>query len=79
MDDREPEFASTGEPEEVGTKMSVTQTALMVGLVLGVVAAFGGFGAFVIVLLFGAVGLVVGLVLEGSFDPASLVGRLQRK
>jgi nitrate/nitrite transporter NarK len=59
--------------------MSVTQLALIVGLVLGVVAAFGGFGAFVLVLLLGALGLVVGLVLEGRFDPASLVGRFQRK
>ena len=34
--------------------MSTTQTALFVGLVLGIVATFGGFGYFLVVLVFGA-------------------------
>ncbi|GAB2576252.1 hypothetical protein [Microlunatus antarcticus] len=59
--------------------MSRSTTALFVGLILGLTAAFGTFGAFVIVLLFGAIGLVVGLVLEGKLDLAALAGRATAK
>ena len=59
--------------------MSRTTTALFVGLVLGLTAAFGSFGSFVIVLLFGAIGLVVGLVLDGRLDVQGLLGRATEK
>ena len=59
--------------------MTRTTTALFVGLVLGLTAAFGTFGAFVVVLLFGAIGLVVGLVLDGRLDLAALLGRATEK
>jgi hypothetical protein len=59
--------------------MSRTTTALFVGLVLGLTAAFGTFGSFVIVLLFGAIGLVVGLVLDAKLDLAGLLGRATAK
>jgi len=59
--------------------MSRTTTALFVGLILGLTAAFGTFGAFVIVLLFGAIGLVVGLLLDGTLDLSALVGRATAK
>ncbi len=59
--------------------MSRTTTALFVGLVLGLTAASGAFGAFVIVLRFGAIGLVVGLVLDGELDLAGLLGRATAK
>ena len=59
--------------------MSRTTTALFVGLVLGLTAAFGTFGSFVIVLLFGAIGLVVGLVLDRRLDLAGLLGRATEK
>jgi hypothetical protein len=59
--------------------MSRTTTALFVGLVLGLTAAFGTFGSFVIVLLFGVIGLVVGLVLDGRLDLAGLLGRATEK
>ncbi|GGO15959.1 hypothetical protein GCM10010116_32140 [Microbispora rosea subsp. aerata] len=39
---------------------------LLFGTVLGVVGAFGGLTAFVIVLVLGIVGFLVGLVLEGG-------------
>ncbi|QGN32102.1 hypothetical protein [Microlunatus sp. Gsoil 973] len=55
--------------------MSRTTIALFVGLVLGVTAAFGGFGPFLIVAVFGAVGLIVGLVLDGRIDLPRLLGR----
>jgi nitrate/nitrite transporter NarK len=44
---------------------------LIVGLVLGIAGAFGGFGAFVLVAVLGAVGFIVGKVLEGQIDVSS--------
>ncbi|WFP16498.1 hypothetical protein [Citricoccus muralis] len=55
--------------------MSRTSLGLIVGLVLGIVAYFGGFMAFLVVSFFAAVGLVVGLVLDGRLDLGALVGR----
>ena len=59
--------------------MSRTTIALFVGLILGLTAAFGTFGSFVIVLVFGAIGLVIGLVLDGRLDVAGLLGRTTEK
>lgn len=59
--------------------MSTSQFATSVGLVLGIVATFGSFGTFVIVLLFAVVGLVVGRVLEGKLDLKALVGQSSAK
>ncbi|GAA5041956.1 putative membrane protein [Thermocatellispora tengchongensis] len=39
---------------------------LVVGMVLGVVGAFGGLGAFLLVLVLGVVGLLVGRIMEGG-------------
>ncbi|WP_198943450.1 hypothetical protein [Actinokineospora bangkokensis] len=55
--------------------MTTTQTGLLTGLLLGLAAAFGGFGAFVVVLVLGALGLLAGRVLDGKLDLAQLVGR----
>lgn len=55
--------------------MNASQTGLLAGLVLGAAGAIGGFGAFLITLVVGAVGLVVGLVLDGRLDISALVGR----
>jgi hypothetical protein len=55
--------------------MSRTTTALFVGLILGVTAAFGSFTSFLVVLLFGVIGLVVGLVLDDKIDVQGLLGR----
>lgn len=59
--------------------MSRTTTGLFVGLILGLTAAFGTFGAFMIVLVFGAAGLLVGMVLEGRLDLQGLIGRATEK
>jgi hypothetical protein len=59
--------------------MNATQTGLLTGLILGVAAAFGGFGAFLIVLVLGAVGLVVGRVLDGELDLSGILGRARDK
>ncbi|WP_439657608.1 hypothetical protein ACSHWB_35180 [Lentzea sp. HUAS TT2] len=55
--------------------MSSTTTGLLTGLVLGLAAAFGGFGAFLVVLVFGALGLLAGRVLDGKLDLSQLTGR----
>lgn len=54
--------------------MNATALGLIAGLVLGLAAAFGGFGALFIVLLLGAVGLAVGRYLDGELDLANLGG-----
>lgn len=62
-------------PPRVVAGGSSTRFCLAVGLVLGMVAAFGGFVELLIVLLFGIVGLLVGRVLDGKLDLAALLGR----
>ncbi|MDA4829674.1 MULTISPECIES: hypothetical protein [Actinomycetes] len=58
--------------------MSVSRTALFVGLILGLVAAFGTIGDFLLVVLFGVIGLIVGRILEGKLDVGQLFGRAKR-
>jgi hypothetical protein len=55
--------------------MNATQTGLLAGLALGLAGAFGGLGAFLIVLVLGAIGLVVGRALDGQLDINALLGR----
>ncbi|ASU81360.1 hypothetical protein CDG81_22495 [Actinopolyspora erythraea] len=57
--------------------MNATIIGLAVGLVLGLVAAFGGFLAFIIVALFGAAGFLVGRFLDGQLDLSRLSGVAQ--
>ncbi|WP_054816449.1 hypothetical protein [Nocardia arizonensis] len=59
--------------------MNATTICLVVGLALGFAAAFGGFGAFTIVLLFGIVGLLVGRWLDGELDVSGIVRAAQRR
>ena len=47
---------------------------LVTGLVAGLALAFDGFGAFLIVLLFGAIGLVAGLVADRELDLSRYLG-----
>lgn len=55
--------------------MKTTQLALIVGLFLGAVLAFGSFTDFVLIALCGMFGAFVGMVLEGRLDLRELVGR----
>ncbi|MBE1465877.1 hypothetical protein [Kibdelosporangium phytohabitans] len=55
--------------------MSGTTLGLLTGLALGLAAAFGGFTAFLLVVVFGALGLLAGRVADGKLDLAQLLGR----
>ncbi|MGW4057605.1 hypothetical protein ACWEGE_04965 [Amycolatopsis sp. NPDC004747] len=55
--------------------MTSTHLGLLTGLVLGLAAAFGGFGAFLLVLVLGALGLLAGRYLDGKLDLSALSGR----
>ncbi|MEJ1200212.1 MULTISPECIES: hypothetical protein [unclassified Streptomyces] len=48
--------------------MSMAVVGLMAGMALGFAGYFGGFGAFLLVAALGAVGFVVGRLLEGDMD-----------
>ncbi|MFB9376661.1 DUF2273 domain-containing protein [Kineococcus gynurae] len=53
--------------------MPASTTGLLVGLLLALVGAVGGFGWFLLALLFAAVGYAVGAHLEGRIDLAGIV------
>lgn len=48
--------------------MSTAVIGLAVGMALGFAGYFGGFGAFLLVAALGAVGFVVGRLLEGDLE-----------
>jgi nitrate/nitrite transporter NarK len=49
-------------------KMRPSIIGVASGFALGFAGAFGGFGAFVLVAVLGAAGLVAGLAVEGKID-----------
>jgi hypothetical protein len=55
--------------------VNATHTGLLAGLVLGTAAALGGLGAVLLALVVGALGLVVGRVLDGEIDLGAVLGR----
>ncbi|MDI6519789.1 hypothetical protein QMA61_26725 [Streptomyces coelicoflavus] len=48
--------------------MSMAVVGMIAGMALGFAGYFGGFGAFLLVAALGAVGFVVGRLLEGDTD-----------
>jgi hypothetical protein len=48
--------------------MNAATTGLAAGMVLGFAGYFGGFWAFLLVLVLGTAGLIVGLALQGDLD-----------
>ena len=58
--------------------MKTTYLALLVGLFLGTILAFGSFADFVLVALCGPAGLAVGLYLEGRVDVQSILDRRKK-
>ncbi|GAA3056893.1 hypothetical protein GCM10020229_80760 [Kitasatospora albolonga] len=59
--------------------MSHTHTGLIAGLALGLVAAFGGFTAFLLVAALGTLGLLLGRWADGGPGPAELLHRGERR
>ena len=55
--------------------MSGTALGLLAGLALGLAAAFGGFTAFLLVVVFATIGLVAGRIADGKLDLVQLLGR----
>ncbi|MEU9622023.1 MULTISPECIES: hypothetical protein [unclassified Streptomyces] len=49
--------------------MSMAVVGMVAGMALGFAGYFGGFGAFLLVAALGAVGFVVGRLLEGDLEP----------
>jgi len=49
--------------------MSNAALGLIAGMALGFAGYFGGFGAFLLVAALGAVGFVVGRLLDGDLEP----------
>ena len=56
------------------TRMSAAAIGLLAGLILGVAGSIGGFGPFLITLVVGVVGLLVGMALDGRLDVTALLG-----
>lgn len=48
--------------------MNAATTGLGVGMALGFAGYFGGFWAFLLVLVLGTAGLIIGLVVQGDVD-----------
>lgn len=55
--------------------MSTTRWCLTIGLVLGIVLAFGGWWALVSAAVLGFIGLIIGRIAEGKLDMAALFGK----
>jgi hypothetical protein len=53
---------------------TATVIGLIAGLALGFAGAFGGWAAFMIVLVLGATGLVTGRVIDGRLDLTAYLG-----
>lgn len=59
--------------------MTKTTLGLLVGLILGLAAASGGFWGFLITLVLGAVGLGLGAYLDGDLSLGEMGSRLDRR
>jgi hypothetical protein len=53
--------------------MNATALGLLTGLILGLASVMGGFNGFLLVLVLGAIGLVVGRVLDGKVDLGQII------
>jgi len=54
--------------------MPSSAIGLFAGLLLAFVAAYGGFGYFLLAVVLGTIGAGVGAVLDGKLDLAALTG-----
>ncbi|MFF1647084.1 hypothetical protein ACIA74_00230 [Streptomyces sp. NPDC051658] len=58
--------------------MSMAVVGMVAGMALGFAGYFGGFGAFLLVAALGAVGFVVGRLLEGDLEPGDFFRSRER-
>jgi hypothetical protein len=58
--------------------MSNVAIGLFAGILLALVAAVGGFSMFLLAVVLGGVGLVVGLVLDGRLDLSGVIAGRRR-
>ncbi|MCC2334890.1 DUF2273 domain-containing protein [Cellulomonas wangsupingiae] len=54
--------------------MSLSLAGLLTGLLLAIAAVVGGFNGFLLAVVLGAVGWLVGAVVEGRVDLSALTG-----
>jgi hypothetical protein len=59
--------------------MSTPMVGMLVGMALGLAAALGGFGAFLLVAALGVVGFLVGRFLDGDLDISELFSSRNRR
>lgn len=55
--------------------MNATQTGLIAGLILGTAGAIGGLLGFLVALVIGALGFVIGRMLDGDLELGDLLNR----
>jgi len=53
--------------------MTTSALGLLVGLLLGIAAAVGGFGAFLLALVLGVLGYIIAGALDGQIDVSALL------
>lgn len=54
--------------------MNATAIGLLTGLILGLAGVIGGFSGFLIALVLGCIGLIIGRVLDGELDLGQVLG-----
>ncbi|WP_412076514.1 hypothetical protein ACLF6K_13475 [Streptomyces xanthophaeus] len=59
--------------------MSTATVGLLAGMALGFAGYFGGFWAFLLVAALGAMGLIVGRILQGDVDVSDFVKPRDRR
>ncbi|MET7745987.1 hypothetical protein [Streptomyces sp. NPDC005385] len=59
--------------------MSTATVGLMAGMALGFAAYFGSFWAFLLVAVLGAIGLIVGRILQGDLEVSDFVRNRERR
>jgi hypothetical protein len=59
--------------------MRASGLGLITGLVAGIALALGSFGDFLIVLVFGAIGFVVGRIVDGDLDVGRYINNVSNR
>ena len=55
--------------------MSNTLAGLFIGVIIGVMIFFGGFTGFILTVVFGGLGLIGGLMVDGKIDLKQLMSK----